>query len=133
MLYHESMSNSPNPREVLELAAEIVRTEETLTELKRKWDGLFGITETAPTSKSVGGRPVRENSVASQVLMLIDSQPSKQWDTESICRTLRSEKEPVASALYNLFVAKKVNRVDRGKYQSKLAWLTPTTSTEEAA
>jgi hypothetical protein len=120
---------SPNPREVRKLADEILQLEERLESARKKWDDLFNgngiiipaleLTESdASVPKKVRGRPQRDNSVSSRVLALLNSDPLTHWDAWGASRRLGVEKTAVESALYNLFVAKKIARHSRGNYEA---------------
>lgn len=106
---------APNPREVATLANEIMQTEDRLASLRQQWESLFSVPQAEP--KPIG-RPPRENSAASQVLAIINGDPTLHWDAEQLAHHLKLERETVAAALYNLHAAKKIARHSRGNYEA---------------
>ena len=112
-----SMDTAPNPREVLELARVILEMEENLTALRAQWNAMFTASVEVKEPKA-NGRPTSDNSVSAKVLAMINSDPLQHWDTESMTSKLGAERYTVASALYNLYIARKIARHSRGKYEA---------------
>jgi hypothetical protein len=115
--------STPNPREVLDLANEIVKAEDHLSTLKQRWEVLFAGQsrftangEAAILQPKKPGRPARSGSLSSMVLALINSGTTEFYDVNYISQTLSADRERVSNTLHNLVVAKKINRVRRGIY-----------------
>lgn len=106
---------TPDPRAIVELANEIIATENQLVSLNERWEKLFQGSP-VPQIRNNGGRPPREDSTASQVLRAIRADGSRDWNAQEMSDHLQVNKQQVESALYNLFVAKKIDRIDRGRY-----------------
>lgn len=119
-MYTEIIMSSPNPRDIRQLADEILIAEENLASLRRRWDAVFGnvepVLELVP-EKNRGGRPTSEDGLSGRVLTHINTHDGD-WNMESVSRALHADKRRVATALYNLYKAKRIARGTRGNYHA---------------
>lgn len=116
----------PDTKYVLALAQTIEDQKQTIASatahlavLQAEWDSLFSSSETLPKPakpRSRGGRRVSGEGVAGKVLATFESNPERTWDAELIAHHLGIEYYQARKAISNLFAAKKIQRLDRGKY-----------------
>jgi hypothetical protein len=106
---------SPNPEEVLKLAADMVAVKNTLASLQERWDALFANKSTPQK----GGRKANPDGNQLRVLAVIEDNPDVPFDAALLQKELKMERRPIERALNNLFVAKKIIRHSRGHYIAK--------------
>jgi hypothetical protein len=110
---------SPNPQDVLKLAADMVAAQKHLDTLKAQWDSLFAGSGLSVSAEVKPGRRAHPEGISSRIFVLMESEPNSVFDTALLQERLGISREQVEPALYNLFAAGKVKRVSRGKYQAK--------------
>lgn len=117
---------APDTKYVLALAQTIEDTKATiesatahLKALQAEWDSLFassGTPKAVATPRPRGGRRVSGEGVAGKVLATFEATPERTWDAELIAHHLGIEYHQARKAISNLYAAKKIQRLDRGKY-----------------
>jgi hypothetical protein len=108
---------TPDPQEVLNLAAAIVETKATLNELNKKWEKLFS---SAPNGASVNApRAARDNTFPSKLKAILSGEPGRLFTIGQVADIAGVETLKVGRTLFRLANTGHIDNPERGLYRAK--------------
>ena len=115
---------TPDPKEVLALAADIVESEKTLLSLKARWEQLFTNhspyqLQTMQPKPEVKERTKRTDTFAAKIRTTLANSPDKRFTVEEIAKAVEGDPRKVGRALIRLRDDKTVFSSGRGLYSGK--------------
>jgi hypothetical protein len=105
---------TPDPQEVLKLAAQIVETKSLLAELNSKWEMMF-----SQNGASRVPRAKRDNTFPAQLKAILASDPGKQFTISEVAETTKVDSLKVGRTLFRLANTGRIENPKRGFYQAK--------------
>jgi hypothetical protein len=114
----------PSPKEIVDLAKQIMDLEEALANLRLKWDAYFPddsptqleLPKNTPARRRVGGKPRQPDSLQGRILTTMETEPAKTFTADDLASILSADRIKVANTLAKLAYKKKIHSRGRGIY-----------------
>ncbi len=105
---------TPDPQEVLSLAAKIVETKAALDALNQKWEKLFSHNGASPTP-----RAKRDDTFPAKLKAVLAGEPSRVFTIKEVAEIMGEDSLKVGRTLFRLSNTGHIINTERGLYSAK--------------
>jgi hypothetical protein len=114
----------PEPKEIIDLANQILAAEETVKRLRLKWDSYFSGTVSSPSKairpirRKAAGRAIQPDSLQGSITLAMEAEPFKTFTAAYFSEKLNADINKVRNTLARLAYKGKIHSNTKGVYSA---------------